>query len=155
MASEIKELLSTFTIHCKIKKARFLWIPGLLFISEIRLTVQELFSSTDYGKYVLAYLGFILLLVLSALSTPTFTNNKMQLLSVGVVLAEIMQLFAGSIGLVIKIPKNYLGFVKIKSFQLILIEHHLCITSALFRQSRCPKRLQPTPVLNAGVKTAE
>lgn len=59
---------------------------------------------TMANTLVFAYLGFRLLLVLSALSTTIFTANKMQLLSVGVVSAEVMRLLAGSIGLVITIP---------------------------------------------------
>lgn len=59
---------------------------------------------TMANTLIFAYLGFRLLLVLSTLSTTLFAANKMQLISVGVVSAEIMRLLAGSIGLVITIP---------------------------------------------------
>lgn len=59
---------------------------------------------TMANTLLFAYFGFRLLLVLSSLSTTLFTANKMQLLSIGVVSAEIMRILAGSIGLVLTIP---------------------------------------------------
>lgn len=78
-------------------------------ISAYRLMRSGMNVGTDVigtmaNTLLFAYLGFRLLLVLSALGTTLFTANKMQLLSVGVVSAEILRLLAGSIGLVITIP---------------------------------------------------
>ena len=60
---------------------------------------------TMSNTLVFAYFGFRLLLVLSsAIDTQWFPDTKMQLLSVGVVTAEIVRILAGSIGLLITIP---------------------------------------------------
>jgi uncharacterized membrane protein len=60
---------------------------------------------TMANTLVFAYFGFRLLLVLSsAINAPWFPETKMQLLSVGVVTAEIVRILAGSIGLLITIP---------------------------------------------------
>ena len=60
---------------------------------------------TMSNTLIFAYFGFRLLLVLSsAIDTPWFPETKMQLLSVGVVTAEIVRILAGSIGLLITIP---------------------------------------------------
>jgi len=60
---------------------------------------------TMSNTLVFAYFGFRLLLVLSsAINTEWFPETKMQLLSVGVVTAEIVRILAGSIGLLITIP---------------------------------------------------
>ncbi|MBM3235883.1 YibE/F family protein [Candidatus Poribacteria bacterium] len=64
---------------------------------------------TMSNTLVFAYFGFRLLLVLSAaINTPWFPETKMQLLSVGVVTAEIVRILAGSIGLMITIPLTIL-----------------------------------------------
>lgn len=60
---------------------------------------------TMSNTLIFAYFGFRLLLILSsAINTPWFPETKMQLLSVGVVSAEVVRILAGSIGLLITIP---------------------------------------------------
>lgn len=78
-------------------------------LSRLRLIQSGMNVGTDVigtmaNTLIFAYFGFRLLLVLTSMGTPLFTTTKIQLLSVGVVSAEIIRILAGSIGLVITIP---------------------------------------------------
>jgi len=86
----------------EVKKAE----PQISFYKLIKagMNVGTDVIGTMANTLVFAYFGFRLLLVLSTLETTLFTASKIQLLSVGVVSAEVLRLLAGSIGLVITIP---------------------------------------------------
>jgi len=89
---------------------------GRLQLIQAGMNVGTDVIGTMANTLIFAYFGFRLLLVLTSVGTPLFTTTKMQLLSVGVVSAEIIRILAGSIGLVITVPITVLisGFWRSK-----------------------------------------